>query len=223
MWKVADARERLAMSFLVSLGGRRGAFSYPSLRGGYGWMRLKDVTCLADGTASLVVYPGEAEEYRTLISPEAVQQLDLCLQLRERVGEKLAPDSPVLRDGWHSEYAWYPEEARPLGAESVTAMLRRLKAGITTTSLDGGFKATHGFRKFQVELPGLPPARAYGGGGPPRPPGVLRQAPWDYVREHRAAVPHLVIDERFRLETKVQTQRSATSRSGRGLAWSSSR
>ena len=95
-----------------------------------------------------MVYPGEAEEYRTLVSPEAVQQLDLCLQLRERVGEKLAPDSPVLRDGWHSEYAWYPEEARPLGAESVTAMLRRLKAGITTTSLDGGFKAAHGFRKF---------------------------------------------------------------------------
>ena len=210
MWKVADVRERLVMSFLVSLGGRRGAFWFPSMQGRPGWMKMKHVTRLDDGTASIVIYPGEPEEYRTLVSPEAVQQLDLCLELRERVGEKIGPDSPVLRNWWHSEYAWHPEEARPLTAESVTAMLRRLKmkAGITTNSHEGGFKAAHGFRKFfKSNFPACPHH------GPMEAEALLGhrasydKLPWEHVRErYRAAVPYLVIDEKFRLQTELKAQ-----------------
>jgi hypothetical protein len=208
MWAVADPRQRLAMAFLVSLGGRRGAFQFPSARGGHGYMRLRDVTYLDDGTAAVVVYPGEPEEYRTLASPEAVQQLKLCLELRERVGEKVGPDSPVLRDEWHSEYAWHPEEAHVIDAESVSVMFRRLKmkAGISTSSRSGGFKAAHGFRKFfKSNFPACP---QHGDLEADVLMGHRRsydKLTWDHLRErYRVAIPSLVIDEKFRLQEELK-------------------
>ena len=210
MWAVADPRERLAMAFLVSLGGRREAFHFPSARGGYSYMKLRDVVFLDDGTAAVTVYPGEPEEYRTLVSPEAVDQLRLCNQLRERVGERLGPDSPVLRDEWGSEYGWHPEEAHLIDAESVSVIFRRLKlkAGITTSSRSGGFKAAHGFRKFfKSNFPACP---QHGDLEADVLMGHRRsydKLTWEHLRErYRAAVPHLVIDERHALRQRLQVQ-----------------
>lgn len=215
MWEVADPRERLAMSMLVSLGGRRGAFWFPSVKGGWNHMKLRDVVELDDGTAKVTVYPGEPEQYPTLISPEAVQQLKLTLELRERAGEKIGPESPAMRNAWQSEYrgverpkGWHPEEAEPLKAESVTAMFKRLKkkVGITTTSRNGGFKASHGFRKFyKSNFPACPIHGDMEADALMGHKESYDKLPFEHLRErYRIAIPHLVIDEKFRLKEEIK-------------------
>jgi hypothetical protein len=211
MWAVADPRERLLMSMLASLGGRRGAFWFPSARQDYRYMALKDVTFDGDGPASLTVYPGEPEEYKTLISPEAVAQLRLTLELRQRVGEKLTPESPVMRTEWIVEYkgvaSIHPEDGQPVEADWISGILRRLKlkAGITTNSRDGGFKAAHGFRKFFRS--NFPPCPLHGDLEAEVLMGHKRayeKVSWDHIKErYMAAVPHLSIDERFSLKEEL--------------------
>lgn len=202
MWAVADPRERLLMSMLTSLGGRRGAFWFPSARKGYCYMAMKDVAFDGDGPATLTVYPGEPEEYRTLVSPEAVSQLRLTMELRQRVGEKLNSDSPVMRTEWEVEYKGigsHPESVRPVEADWISGILRRLKlkAGITTTSKDGGFKAAHGFRKFfKSNFPACPlhgDLEAEVLMGHKRP---YDKVSWEHIKErYLAAVPYLSIDK----------------------------
>jgi len=218
MWAVASPREKALVSMLVSLGGRRGVFWFPSSRGGYGYMKLKDVMFDGDGPATVTVYPGEPEEYRTFISPEAVAALRLTFELRERVGEVLAPDSPVMRDMWEVEYKadhsrgglWHPEEAHPLRAENTSEMLKKLKrkAGICSTSKDGGFKAAHGYRKFfKSNFPACPlhgdmEAEALMGHRE-----AYDKIPWAHIRErYVVAVPHLTIDEKFSLKEEMEAK-----------------
>jgi hypothetical protein len=217
MWAVATPRERALVSMLISLGGRRGVFWFPSARGGYSHMKLKDLVFDGDGPATVTVYPGEPEEYRTFISPEAVSSLNLTLELRKRVGEILTPDSPVMRDMWEVEYKgdrrgelWHPEEAHPLRAQNASEMLKKLKrkAGIYSTSKDGGFKAAHGFRKyFKSNFPACPlhgdlEAEALMGHRE-----AYDKIPWSHVKErYLAAVPHLTIDERFTLKEEIATK-----------------
>jgi hypothetical protein len=219
MWAVANPRERMIVAMLTSFGGRVGAFWFPSLKdawkpwGGYGHMMLRDVVFDGDGPATLTVYPGEPERYQTLVSPEAVSQLRLTLELRERVKEKLTPESPVLRDAWSVEYAgmenrlYHPEEAHPVCAGAISKILQRLKrkAGITTTSRTGGFKAAHGFRKFfRSNFPACPlhgdlEAEVLMGHKK-----AYEKLSWSHVKErYLVAVPHLSIDERFSLKEQI--------------------
>lgn len=215
MWAVATPRERALLSMLVSMGGRRGAFWFPCSRGSYQCMKLKDVVFDGDGPATVTVYPGEPEEYRTLISPEAVAALKLTLSLRERVGEEFTPDSPVMRDMWEVEYKadrtrgalWHPEEAHPLRAENASELLKKLKrkAGIYANSKDGGIKAAHGYRKFfKSNFPACPlhgdlEAEALMGHRE-----AYDKVPWSHIKErYLVAVPHLSIDERFMLKDAI--------------------
>jgi hypothetical protein len=159
-------------------------------------MAMKDIVFDGDGPATLTVYPGEPEEYRTLVSPEAVNHLRLTLELRERSGEKPTPESPVVRI----------EDGRPLQADWLSGILRRLKlkAGIITNSRDGGFKAAHGFRKFfKSNFPACPlhgDLEAEILMGHKRP---YDKASWEHVKErYMVAVPFLTIDANRRDDSK---------------------
>lgn len=213
IWAVANPRERSLVVMLASSGGRVGAFWFPTSKGVYEYMKLKDTAFDGEGPATLTVYPGEPEEYQTLVSPEAVSQLRLTLELRQRVGEKLTPESPVLRDAWSVEYAqmesrlYHPEEAHPIHADAISKMLERLKrkAGITTTSRTGGFKAAHGFRKFfRSNFPACPlhgdlEAEILMGHKT-----SYQKLTWAHVKErYLVAVPHLSIDEKFSLKVEI--------------------
>jgi len=140
-----------------------------------------------------------------------VAQLRLTLELRQRVGEKLTPESPVMRTEWIVEYkgvaSIHPEDGQPVEADWISGILRRLKlkAGITTNSRDGGFKAAHGFRKFFRS--NFPPCPLHGDLEAEVLMGHKRayeKVSWDHIKErYMAAVPHLSIDERFSLKEEL--------------------
>jgi hypothetical protein len=170
--EIAHPRERFVMPAIVSSGGRVGLFHHPQALGGWGFMELQHVTlvpieggkelsCLdwlasqhEEGSmiARLTVYPSEVEEYPAFWSVEAVDNLRTYMGLRERVGERFGPDTPVLRDAWNPHY--HPEVATPMRVKGIQDANDRTWAltGVKKAAVEGGFKGSHGGRKvFETE------------------------------------------------------------------------
>ena len=96
-------------------------------------------------------------QYYTFCSPECATAIDNYLQYRERCGEKISPDSPLLRKDFDSDFH---ESARnkvyPVTRNSISMSIFNLliKTGIRTVDHVNSRRArkdvkmTHGFRKF---------------------------------------------------------------------------
>ena len=143
----ADVRLRALILLLCSSGIRIGSVEY--LR----WKHVKPVEYKDQKFAKLIVpvSKGDNEVYITFMTPEAYEALLEYRRMREAEGEKITPDSPLIR-----VVKWSKSEAKgiPLPANSKTLRneIHKLweKAGLRERS--GGrpheVKAVHGFRKF---------------------------------------------------------------------------
>lgn len=157
--KFCGIRERFMVLAMASAGFRLGAWKS---------LRVGDVENLRTGIAKLTIYRGEPEEYFTFISREAAQALKEYLSARERIGERIAPDSPLIRDRWSYETFGgvsrsfvAPDVPHPVSDAAIQSHFLRLwvRAGIRNHGQGrGAFKILHGFRKFyktQVSRAGL--------------------------------------------------------------------
>jgi integrase len=149
----ADERMKAAVLVMVSSGIRAGA--WPSLTWG-------DVAPCKAGdrvvAASVVVYRGTPEEYRTFITPEAYDALAAYMERRKAPrtfyatlksgkrefrkveGEKISPKSALLAS-----------QGEPLGVEGLKHLVMRAwrKRGLRTDRVRRHeFKGIHGFRKY---------------------------------------------------------------------------
>jgi hypothetical protein len=72
--------------------------------GAWDFLSVRDLEpCFIDGKlvcAKLTVYRGEPEEYQTRISLEAYNELKSYLDLRRESGERITPETPLIRDLW---------------------------------------------------------------------------------------------------------------------------
>ena len=93
----AETRFQAILLTMASGGIRIGAWEY--LNWGDVEPILKDGRVIA---AKLAVYRGEPEEYVTFITPEAYSKLEQYINLRAEHGEKIAKDSPLIRDRWQA-------------------------------------------------------------------------------------------------------------------------
>ena len=147
MLKGCDKRETFVVLAMASSGIRVGAWD---------WLRVSDLAVLDSGLGLLTVYRGEPEEYPALISPEAVAAWEDYRQEREKVGEKVLPGSPLVRDKWDYDGVRYdrervaPDIARPLKSSALKHLVERAwrRSGLKSPAKGGGVKACHGFRKF---------------------------------------------------------------------------
>jgi len=73
----------------------------------------------------------QGKVYYTFISPEAKEELKKYLEERKRTGEKLTPESPLIRDAYHTGKSITVE-----GFEKVWARLLR-RAGLAEKSNRG--------------------------------------------------------------------------------------
>jgi hypothetical protein len=144
---VCDLRMKVVVLILASSGIRVGAFD---------GLKVKHLEFLQNGTGRLKVYAGTSDEYSTFVSPECVEAIREYFDSRLRAGEKIAPDSPLLRDRWNFEgfrnrSKLDPSLVRPF---SVKAIMNRIgflwvKSGVRGASIHRGeFQQVHGFRKF---------------------------------------------------------------------------
>lgn len=195
----ATLREKVVLLFMASSGVRVGAWK---------WLRVGDVV-KRESIASVRVYRGEPEEYTTFISPEASEALQAYLLARQKAGERMDADSPLLIGRWNE---WENKIAEtPVGLSPVTVAAILLeawkKAGVRQKGVRGEFKLAHGLRKFFRSMASramsqddvetlLGHASAY-----------YRPTVEHLEEEYLKAIPMLSIDEKYRLKDELTKTR----------------
>jgi|SRR6476620_11008141 len=109
----------------------------------------------------MIVYAGEPETYVTFLSPEAYQSWIEWMDYRASYGEKITPDSWVMRDMWKTTnitygaklgYAKTPVKLKSSGIRSLLAKALFQQNVRPVLQKGNGkrheFKTAHGFRKF---------------------------------------------------------------------------
>jgi integrase len=211
--RYGDRKLTLVVLIMSSSGIRVGAWDF--LRWGHIEPVIRDGKVVA---ARMKVYGGEAEEYVTFITPEAYACAREWMALREEYGEKITPNSWLLRDnfktatqtyGAHSGLACTP---RRLKSSGVRSMLKRawVAQGLMkdATGKLYEFKSSHGFRKRWktiCELAGLKPLNIEMMLG--HDSGIsgsyYRPNDADLCNDYVRAVDDLTLDEGNRLKSKV--------------------
>jgi len=145
---VCDLRMKIIILLMASSGCRVGAL--PSLR-------LRNLEKADNRNAyKLTIYEGSNEQYSTFCTPECASFIDDYLEHREKNGEKLTPDSFVIRDQFDiTDIEQIRNRSKGISIHTIKGIVDNvlIKAGIKTTdhtSLHNRKEvmSCHGFRKF---------------------------------------------------------------------------
>lgn len=156
-----DRRIKVLVLIMVSSGIRIGAWEN---------LKLKHITPLYSPkndkvviAAKLAVYEGRPKPYFTFVTPEAYQAVQDYVDFRKLHGEKITPESWVLRDKFETTGESYQSGAK-IGLVTVPKkleisgikkiLIRAMRSqGIRQSPLEQGvkryeFKLAHGYRKY---------------------------------------------------------------------------
>jgi hypothetical protein len=146
-----DRRIKPAVLVMLSCGGRVGLFDYLS----YGNISpiIENGQVVA---AKIRIYSGSDEEYSSFITPQAYWGIEEYISFRRDHGEKITPESPVLRDLFKPDHLGRGDVELPrrFGSDPVRHLVEdALKASGVRKKLEAGkrryeFQPDHGFRKF---------------------------------------------------------------------------
>jgi len=151
-----DRRIKPIVCTMASSGIRIGAWDY---------LQWKHVISMTNDlgeviAAKLLVYAGDREEYYSFITPEAYSSLKEWMDFRGSYGEKITPESWLMRDLWQTTNIDYgcklglATAPRRLKSSGIKRILERAlwQQGIRKPLSCGvkrhEWKAAHGFRKF---------------------------------------------------------------------------
>jgi len=168
----------------------------------------------------LTIYRGEMEEYKPLITPEAVYIVTEYCKIRREYGEELSLDSPMVRNvmtveaKMNSGYSQTKKkEVAPLGPNGIRMEMNYLyyKYGIRKKLVEPHrgrheFKLIHGWRKFadtvfkqhmkwdmaEYQLGHLT--------------HYFRPELSDHIEEFKKVIPHLSLDKAKNLELQLQNR-----------------
>ena len=106
--------------------------------------------------AYLKVYDGEPnDEYWTLLTKEAYDEIVKWFELRKRAGEVINDESPIMRQLWDLENKDGARVVKEITDEGISSLFRRAikRQGLRDISPKGksarhNFKMVHGLRKF---------------------------------------------------------------------------
>jgi hypothetical protein len=155
MLAIANYREKVMVLVPASSGGRRGGLMGLRLRN----LKLVEAGCY-DDIYQITVYEGESEEYITYCTPECKNAIDEYIKFGERAGEKLTPDSLLIRDAFFPNDLPRAQTPRPISERTYNDTIERLMEragvrksimlveGLKPSQVRHDVKTTHGFRKF---------------------------------------------------------------------------
>jgi integrase len=148
----ADQRERVVILLMASSGIRIGALP-----------RLKTRNLEKVDKYSLYKITGEDNEYITFCTPECRKAIKSYLEYRQRHGERIIDDAPLIREEFNVNDEIHAAKPRHLSIESFRALVRRLghRSGVIEKRAEVGnnynntqvprtrrpVKETHGLRK----------------------------------------------------------------------------
>jgi integrase len=208
----ADERMRVVILLLASTGVRVGAI--PDLR-------QRHITKIAEYRLyQVTIYENTKDEYIVFTTPEVATTLDSYLAYRERCGEKITPESPLIREQFDPNDSLTIIRPRPLKRSSIMGLLSEIitKSGIQTIKhrteiTDRGrerkaIARAHGFRKafttnlvrakVNPEIREILLGHSIGLSG-----SYYRPDNNEILEEYLRAVDFLTINEEHRLRRKV--------------------
>ena len=123
--------------------------------GGLPSLRLRNAEKL-DSIYKITVYEGSNSQYYTFCTPECASFIDAYLDYRTRSGEKLNPDSYLIRDQFDiTDLEQIRNRSKGISISTIGVLLDTilLKAGVRTIDRTSKFNRkevarAHGFRKF---------------------------------------------------------------------------
>jgi hypothetical protein len=141
--RVLDLRGRFILSAMVSGFFRNGAWDYLRMKD------LKEIEVTYEGRrykiGKLTIYAGEPERYTTFISSEALEDFHHYLEMRQRAGEEITPDSPLVRANFNEDGSLVKNSKLATSVAIQRYFARKWKeAGFR----EKAFKTTHGFRSY---------------------------------------------------------------------------
>lgn len=130
--EIADERIRVVILLMSSSGIRLGALPL---------LRLRNLA-----NSKLTVYENDREEYFTFLTPECQKAIDTYLNIRSRYGEKLGPESFLIREQFDIKDQFQIKKPRPLTTGMIKYKIADLqqRLGIRTKEV----AITHAYRKF---------------------------------------------------------------------------
>lgn len=244
LYSHADLRAKVVMQLLAH-GLRESAFYFDvqidqDKRGYYDYLKMKDVSVILQNgklyaeipflqwlehdineeivCGKLIVYRVEDEEYRPLITPEALHTIADYVRLRINSGEKINADSPLVRNIIAASAKmtnFYAERlsktVKPLTAESIRREINYLcfQHGIrkTLVELHKGrheFKLIHGWRKFADTTYKTYMRSDYAEYQLGHLTHYFRPELQQHIEEFKKIIPHLSLDKAKSLELELQ-------------------
>jgi integrase/recombinase XerD len=173
-------------------------------------LRIKDLKVMPNGCKSVKVYSDTIEEYHTFIHHEAVESIKEYLESRKQKGEEITDESWVFCSPQNT--------SKSLPADTITSTLGRyVKKSLGREKSKSGrysIMSCHGFRKrFNTVLKSN---REINLSLAERLMGHSQKIPLDnsYFKpmleqlfiEYQKAIPELIIDEKYKLESTIQKQ-----------------
>lgn len=154
-----DRRLKVIVLIMVSSGIRIGAWNYLQ------WKHIEpiyeqrgDTRILI--TAKIIVYAGTPDKYYSFMTPEAYEALKDWMNYRTLHGEKVTPESWLMRDTWqkidrkHGHRIGLAKFPRKFDSEGIRTLLDKawkiqgVREKLSPSIKHHPFKSSHGFRKF---------------------------------------------------------------------------
>ena len=199
----SDTRLKAVILIMASSGIRVGAFD--SLN----WGDVKPI--IEEGVpagARLTAYRGERDEYQTFITPECYETLAEYRKQREKFGEVINDNSPLIREALNTRLLMgeeTPKLVKPkrISSKSIKNEIGHLlwKIGLRSEKKRvQEFKLAHGFRKFfksRCELAGVKTLNVeiLMGHQVGLSSSYYKPTAEELFEDYRKAIPHLTISE----------------------------
>jgi len=216
----ADERTKVVLMLMATSGMRRGAVNI---------LKLRDLEWIDEHKLfKITVYNGDLNsQYTTFITPEASKMVQTYLKFRERHGEILKPENPLVRDQFNS--TWKKpgdteniQKPQHLSVDSINSILSRLlfNSGIRNAEnvkvRRSGERhvhmATHSCRKFfkskmMATEPAINPVIIEFLMGHIKSTGLeavyYKPTEHDLLQNYIKAIPYLTINEENRQQLKI--------------------
>jgi integrase len=147
MLNVSDERMKVIVLILASTGMRLGGLS---------GLKLGNIHKIEEfHLYRITVYEGSSEEYICFCSPEAATAIDFYLGLRTRCGEKLGPESPLIRKEFDRLDPMAVSYAKPILTKSYDSLLQEMLEVAGVTKIEPSLEGKRQYRKQVARTTGF--------------------------------------------------------------------
>lgn len=142
-----DERKRVIVLTFASSGMRLGGLT---------GLKIKDLTKTTNGIYRIMVYAGTKAKYTAFCSMECTQAIDAYLEYRQRYGERITPESPLIRNQFDKNVEADAQNPKKIKEHTIRYIILELlkdsglreRALETTAYKRKEIMMVHGFRKF---------------------------------------------------------------------------